>query len=114
MGDPLPMACSLTAEQLPQRLAEVGELGRSALIDAAIAGGRAELQFTGGTDNRAAIDRFVAAESACCPFFSFDVRDEDEVIHMIVEAPPEGAEILQILVQEFTAGQAGGSRPPAV
>ncbi len=73
MGDSPAIACSLTSEELPERLAQAQLLGRS-LLDVETNGARATLRFDGDDATRSEVERFVSLESSCCPFFEFDVR----------------------------------------
>jgi hypothetical protein len=83
----LPIACSLDAPALEQRLAEIGALGREALIDAH--GG--VLRFRRSDAVRARLQAIIAAESGCCPFLTFALEDRADELVLRIEAP-EGAE----------------------
>jgi len=63
-----PIACSLDASALSDRLAHIAELGGSALLDAGIDGRCALLRFTAGGEVRGRMDDIVAAEARCCAF----------------------------------------------
>lgn len=91
MPQDLPIACSLSAPDLRDRLAEMAELGRDALTDRRLDGTRAQLRFAGGAGVRAHVEAVVAAESSCCAFLTFFVTDEPDVVVLDVDAP-EGAE----------------------
>ncbi len=102
MPDPaLPIACSLTATELPQRLAEMSDLGRVALIDAQTDATRAELRFAAGTGVRARVDAVVAAESQCCAFLDMAVTDEPDTIVLTIHAPEDAEPVLAELVDAF-------------
>ena len=106
MAADLPIACSLTASQLPARLAEIAALGAAALIDADHEGDRAELRFTAGADVRRRVDAIVAAESQCCAFLDMCVTEAPGAIVLTIRAP-EGAEsVLAELVDAFGDGSA--------
>jgi hypothetical protein len=101
MPTDLPIACSLSATELPARLAQISELGRDALVDARTDGTRAELRFAAGPGVRERLAEIVAAESACCAFLTMAVGETPEELVLTIEAP-EGAElVLAELVDAF-------------
>jgi hypothetical protein len=101
MPTDLPIACSLSATQLPQRLAAMADLGRAALVDARTAPLRAELRFAAGAGVRDRVRAVVAAESHCCAFLTMRVTGEPGTVVLTIDAP-EGAElVLSELVDAF-------------
>ena len=102
MPTDVPIACSLTADDLPARMADAAMLGRQGLLDVSTTGARAELRFK--ADAREEVDRFVAAESECCPFFRFEQRDEEETTVLSIEGPEEGTPVLRGVVAGVVAG----------
>lgn len=101
MPTTIPIACSLDQAQLPERGAQMAHLGQS--LTAVHAEGRsARLRFP--IDMRAEVEGFVAAESACCPFFSFEQRRLDDEIELAVSAPADGEWAVRGLVAGFVAG----------
>ena len=97
----LPIACSLSATELPARLAEMADLGRAALLEARTEGGRAVLRFAAGSGVRERVGRIVAAESECCAFLAMQVSEARDEIVLSITAP-EGAEpVLDELVNAF-------------
>ncbi len=82
------MACSLSSGALAQRQTEW-----AALRPARIAEHRAEatLATTWRRDDRVQheIERLVAAEHECCPFFGFELTIRDDTV-TLVTAFPEG------------------------
>jgi hypothetical protein len=93
MPTELPIACSLRANELTGRLAQMADLGGRALLEAELAGRRATVRFAGGAGVREQLTRIVAAESECCAFLAMSVRDEPDVVVLVIEAP-EGAEVV--------------------
>jgi hypothetical protein len=92
----LPIACSLTATELPVRLAEM-----AALVDAHQDATHAELRFGAGAGVRERVEAIVAAESHCCAFVAMHVTGEPDAVVLTVDAP-EGAElVLQELLDAF-------------
>ena len=110
MPDLLPIACSLSAAQLPERLGQMSELGREALLDAGIAGARARLRFAARVGVRERLDAVVAAESECCAFLTMAVADEPGALVLTIDAPADAEPVLAELVDAFTAGAPGVGR----
>jgi len=103
MNDPA-IACSLTADELPARLADASELGRRGLLDVRTDGSRAQLRFKDDPEVRAGVHHLVAAESKCCPFFEFEVREDGDATVLAIEAPGDGAWALRGLVAGVVTG----------
>jgi MerR family copper efflux transcriptional regulator len=98
-----PIACSLSATDLPARLAEMTALGAAALASARTEPTRAELRFAAAPGVRERVEAIVAAESRCCPFLSMRVEDEPRLVVLTIAAP-EGAESV---VEELAAAFRG-------
>ena len=102
MDTNIPIVCSLDADELEQRLAEIGAVGADALRDVQTRPGVAVLRFAPGKETRERLEAIVAAEARCCAFMSFELRDEPGAIVMTIAAP-EGAElVLEGLVGAFS------------
>lgn len=93
MSAELPLACSLTAAELPSRLAEMAALGEAALVDLRSQPTRADLRFAAGEGVRERVEAIVAAESQCCAFLTMSVTDAPGLVVLTVDAP-EGAEVV--------------------
>ena len=102
MPTELPIACSLSAGELPDRLAQMAELGRAALLDARLDGRRALLRFAAGAGIRAAAGWHRRRRVALLPVPDMDVTEEPGTLTLTIVAP-EGAEpVLEDLVAAFT------------
>lgn len=111
MPSPTPIACSLSATQLPVRLAEMAALGRDALLDSRSDRTRAQLRFAARAHVRERVDAVVAAEGRCCAFLAMEVREEHDAVVLTIVAP-EGAEpVLSELVDAFAAGRPAAAAP---
>lgn len=100
MHDEIPMACKLSAGELSGRLAQIRALGRDALLGVGVDG---SLRFRPGEATHRRLEAIVAAESLCCPFLSFDLRDCEGAIILSVGAP-EGGEALARELRDAFAG----------
>ena len=101
MSDDTPVGCSLTAAEMPERLAEMAAIGESSLLSARRADALAVLRFRAGSDTRKRLEAVVAAESECCAWPSMGVRDSLDALELRIAAP-EGAEpMLDELVAAF-------------
>jgi hypothetical protein len=107
----LPIACSLSATALPERLQQMAALGRDALLDTHTDGRRAQLSFAAGAGIRSRLEAIVAAESDCCAFLTMTVSDGRDAVELSIEAP-EGAEVvLSELVDAFAADRTTAQSP---
>jgi len=107
MATEAPIACTLTKAGLTDRLADARKLGKVALIAVEVADHRALLRFRG---LREAVDQLVAAESECCAFFDFDVKQEGDVVELEILTPEGGEPLLRGLVAGVVAGWGGAMR----
>jgi hypothetical protein len=97
----LPIACSLSAIEMPARLAQIAELGRDSLVDVKVSRTHATLRFAAGASVRERVTSFVAAESACCAFLAMEVSDEPETVVLDITAPEDAELVLTELVDAF-------------
>jgi hypothetical protein len=97
-----PIACSLTAAQMPARLAEMADIGRASLLGVDTVGRQAALRFRAIPRTRERLEAIVIAESQCCAFLTFDLRDVSEGIELTVTGPAGAEPILDDLVAAFS------------
>jgi hypothetical protein len=96
-----PIACSLSASELPARLAEMTDLGRAALLDADIQDRRAVLHFAPDAGVRERVEGIVAAESQCCAFLEMQIAEAPDEIVLSITAPDGAEPVLDELVSAF-------------
>jgi hypothetical protein len=94
----LPIACSLTAEQLPARRAALVELVEHALLDARVSG---RVTFRRDERSEAALDEFVRAERECCPFFDLEVTPYSDTLVLEIGGPADAEPLITALVEAF-------------
>jgi hypothetical protein len=102
MPTELPIACSLTAAELPARLAEMKDLGRCALVGVERTRTTAVLRFRHGETTSERLAAIVTAEARCCPFLDMTVRETGEgALALTITASPDAALVLDELVAAF-------------
>jgi hypothetical protein len=104
MPNSSPIACSLTATELPERLAEMARLGREALVSVSAEPQRAELRFAAEREVRERVQAIAAAEAQCCAFLTLSVGDEADAVVLTIEAPENAEPVLADLVEAFACG----------
>lgn len=100
MNKDVPIACSLDADELPQRLAELRAIGSDALLSV---GPDGVLRFRADKSIRARLEAVIAAESRCCPFLSFDLRERDGELLLAISAPDDAEPLASDLAGAFAA-----------
>jgi hypothetical protein len=109
MTSELPIACSLSAGDLDERLAQMTGLGRDALLGAELAPGRARLRFAHAAGVRERLERIAAAEAECCAFLTTTVREEPGELVLAIAAPADAGPVLEELVDAFRRNQNNNS-----
>jgi hypothetical protein len=99
------IACSLSAAELPKRFAEMAAIGRDSLLSVSPEG---VLRLRGDRATRERLQDIIAAESACCSFLGFDLREDAGELVLAVTAP-EGAEPLAFDLVSAFAGDANAA-----
>ncbi len=106
MTDDNPIACSLAAADLKNRLALIEAIGSDALVDHEnVDGGSHRLRFRADADVHTRLEAIVVAEAACCSFLDIGLEsDGDDLILSI--AAPTGAEPVAAELAGAFAGDA--------
>ena len=105
-----PIACSLSATELPERLADMADLGNAALLEIRRAGARAELLFAAGATVRERLERIVAAEARCCPFLNMRLRENAGVITLHLQVPEGADQAVSEITDSFAGSEKNASR----
>lgn len=95
-----PIACSLSAEAVPDRAAWMREIGQDLQ---AIAADRARATLSFSAERREELEEFVRAESGCCSFFDFELTAEADVARLSITAPEDAHWAVRGLVAGFVA-----------
>jgi hypothetical protein len=101
MADQPPIACSLDAGALRERLAEIEAIGTESLIDRTREGERHVLRFRADAETERRLEEMVAAESRCCAFLNLELSRRDGELNLTVVAPGGGKEIADALAASF-------------
>lgn len=96
-----PIACTLAADQLQERISLIDTLACDALLAREpIDGGlRARFRDEPGTEQR--VRQLAAAESECCAFLRFDVHRDRHTLVLDITGPPEAQAAIKELFPAF-------------
>jgi MerR family transcriptional regulator, copper efflux regulator len=89
------IACSLSAADHRQRLADLDQLIRDALLHREPIDGGTRLTFDLAARDR--VEAMIAAEAACCPFLTLDLRTAGDRLVLDVTGPRDAAPIVEQL-----------------
>ena len=103
MPHELPIACTLTAEEMPHRLAEMTALGRGSLLAVDADGAAYVLRFRPGAETRRRLEAIVAAESQCCSFLDFELSEQPDALALTIAGPELAQPLITDLVDAFRA-----------
>jgi hypothetical protein len=104
----LPIACSLDADGLELRLAEIAATGKESLIGHETEKGRHLLHFRSDAATRKRLEKLVAAEAQCCSFLDLTLEERGSDLILSVASPPDGQAVADELVATFAAGLTRG------
>ena len=103
MSAELPIACSLSGADLAERLTEINDLGRSALLDVERDAARAVLRFRADDATAERLQAIVDAEARCCAFLEMTVRARpDALVVLTIDAPDDAKLVVDELVAAFS------------
>lgn len=101
MTSQLPIACTLSAAELPARLDAIRAVGRDALRSKRQDGPRAVLLFDLAPDVEQRLAAIVAAEARCCAFLTMTLAAESDAIVLTIDAPADAGPVLKQLLEAF-------------
>ena len=101
MTSDTPMACSLGAGELKQRLAAIAETGASSLISRDVEGGRHLLRFRADEVTRQRLDGIVAAEAECCSFLDLSLSERGDELVLSIAGPGDVQAVVKGLADAF-------------
>lgn len=95
------IACTLNAAEFRTRRARIAKLNGTALAGYRRDDLRLELFYA--SEARPQVLETVRAEQTCCAFLTFEVREEDGALRVIVEAPEQAREAANSLFEAFSS-----------
>ena len=95
-----PIACTLTAAEMPVRRGQMATIARD-LVCAEVREGHAVLRFAPAAATRERVAAFVAAESRCCAFLRMELRDDPDALTLTIDGPPGSEPVVGELVAAF-------------
>jgi hypothetical protein len=78
MPEDPPIACSLPADDLRQRLDEIAALTAESLLGQSTEGDVQILRFRSDPTTRRRLEQIVTAEAECCPFLDLELSQEGD------------------------------------
>jgi hypothetical protein len=96
-----PIACSLGAADLEQRLAAIAAVGADSLIARKVDDGRHLLRFRADATTRHRLEEIVAAEAQCCAFLDLSLSDEGGELLLSIAAPSDAQAVADGLAAAF-------------
>jgi hypothetical protein len=96
-----PIACTLTADELPARLSQIRAVSRDALRSKHQDGTRAVLCFDPVPGVHERLAAIVTAEARCCGFLTMTLADDPDAIRLAIQAPADAGMLLDGLLASF-------------
>lgn len=103
---PPSIACSLSAGDLKQRLAEIAAVGEGSPVGREVNGATHLLRFRSDAATRRRLEKIVAAEAECCAFLNVTLEERNGELTLSVAAPEEGQRVADALAAAFTEASA--------
>ncbi len=105
MPDDIPIACSLGAGELQQRLAAIAEVGARSLLSRTMHGESHLLRFRLDPGTRRQLEGIVAAEAECCSFLDLSLREDKGELVMSIAAAENARAVAGDLARAFGGGE---------
>lgn len=110
MTDQDPVACSLEAGALEQRLAAIAEIGADSLISRQAEDGRHLLCFPADAETRRRLEELIAAEAECCSFLDLSLDQEAGDLVLSIAAPRDAQALADGLAGAFAGSLISSER----
>jgi hypothetical protein len=104
MAKDLPVVCSLSAGDLEQRLAAIGEIGAKSLVDHQEDRGEHVLRFRSDPEARGCLEGIIDAERQCCAFLDLTLEENEDHLILSIAAPEAGQATADGFAMAFAAG----------
>lgn len=108
MTEPLPIACSLDADDYATRLAKIRAVAEGSLVrsERHANGAGADLYFREDKDTYRRLHEVIQAEAKCCAFLDLGLEVEGGNLRLSISGPEDAAPVVHDLVQSFESGVA--------
>jgi hypothetical protein len=103
MAKETPIACSLEAGELEQRLAAIAAIGADSLIARSVEGDRHLLRFRVDAMTRRRLEGIVAAEKECCSVLDLTLSEKGGELLLSIAAPRDAQALASGLSAAFSA-----------
>ena len=80
-----PIACTLPAPEMRDRLAYISEFAQRALLRHEQDGGTLRLRYA--VESADELERLVEQERSCCPFLGFDLVRRPDAVYLVITTP---------------------------
>lgn len=104
MTEPKPIACSLGAGEMRQRLDAIAALGAESLVGHERTSEAHVLRFRAGDGTRRELERVLAAEADCCPFLDLELSERNGELILRMGAPEDARPLADGLAAAFAGG----------
>ena len=101
MKNKIPIACSLGAGALEQRLAVIAEIGADGLLSRQAEDDRHLLRFRKDPATRQRLEEIIAAEAECCSFIDLSLQEEADELVLSIAATRDGQALADGLAGAF-------------
>jgi len=101
--DPQPIACSLGAGELSQRLDEIAALGTESLIAHELKDGTHTLRFRRDDGTRHRLEEIAVAEAQCCSLLDLSIDERNDQLVLTIAAVEGGESTAEALALAFLA-----------
>jgi hypothetical protein len=106
MTEDMPLACSLGAGDLAERLDAIAAIGAESLVGEERKEARRLLRFRKSESARRRLEDVIAAEAECCPFLDLSLREDDETLVLSISAPADAEAVAGELAAAFAGRKA--------
>ena len=108
-ADQQPIACTLTAGDLRDRLAWIAALNRDALRGYDRADLTLRLRYA--PDVVQQVRKLMRQEQACCAFLTFEMHEEPDAVTLTIKAPEEAQTTVDALFEAFLVAKEPSPQP---
>jgi hypothetical protein len=98
-GGAMPIACTLTGDDFAHRTRWIRQLASEHLLSASRS--PLSLRLTYAPAAAGLVRDLVVKEQACCAFLTFDLRESDTAIDLVVTVPKEAGDAVNLLFDHF-------------